>query len=407
MLAWALAGMAIGAAFALALWLRDRQRLVAAVARLQTERDLAIQSGAEQREALAASQTQLRDAFAALSRAALRDNREDFLASASSLLTPVREALNKVGDQLAEVDKAREGSYQAVRAQLSSLQQTQDQLRTTAEGLSRSLGSPNIRGAWGEVQLRRIVELAGLIEHCDFLEKPLAASDTGARQTPDLCIRLPGGATLVVDSKVPIDAYRQAVAATDPAVREQALALHVRQVRDHMKALGAKEYWKAYQPELDFVVMFLPLEPLLQAAFERDASLFDYAASLHVVPATPMTLIALLKAVAAGWTQQRLADHAEQIRLIGRDLYDRLSTMVEHIEGVGRNLKQAAASYDRLIGSLEQNVVPSARRFKDLGVSSAKAIETPPRLHLALRTVTKEELTEPLAGGPADERAAR
>ena len=342
---------------------------------------------------LAAAQTQLREMFAALSRDALTQNRQEFLENADALLRPVRETLDKVQAQLTAVDKEREGSFRAVVAQLGSLAQSQEQLRQTTEGLSRSLKSPNVRGKWGEIQLKRIVELAGMLEQCDFLEKESVIGEGGARQTPDLIIKLPGNTSIVVDSKVPIDAYLEAVNARDDAPRQAALLAHARQVREHIRTLGAKEYWKQFQPAPEFVVMFLPLEPLLGAAFEQDGTLLEQAASLRVIPATPMTLLALLKAVAYGWKQQQLARNAEEIQSLGRELYERLATMVGHLESVGTNIKQAADSYDRFIGSLEQKVLPGARRFKELGVSSSKEMEIPDPLNLVVRQVKKDELT--------------
>ena len=390
---WVLLGAAFGAAGVVILWLRDRQSFVGDVARLAAERDAVIRSAERERADVAVRETELRDAFTALSRSALKENRSDFLEDAQTILTPVRESLEKVQLQLTAVDRAREGSYQAVASQLGLMQQAQQQLRTTAEGLSRSLGSPNVRGTWGEVQLRRIVELSGMLAQCDFIEKATAESDTGARQTPDLIVKLPGGVTIVVDSKVPIQAYRAATAATDAVVRDQHLAAHTRQVRDHIRALGAKEYWKQFQPTPDFVVMFLPLEPLLAAAFERDETLFDLAAGMRVIPATPMTLLALLKAASAGWKQQQLATNAEEIQLLGRELYERIAKMVEHLENVGWSIRQAAQSYDGFVGSLEQNVLPSVRRFKALGVTSSKEVEPVDLLQLEIRNVVKPELT--------------
>jgi DNA recombination protein RmuC len=395
------AGAALGAAVVYVLWVRDRQSFVEAAARAEAERDAAVRSDAEQRARLADSQAQLRDAFSALSRSALRENREDFLGNARTVLEPMKEALDKVQRHLNDVDKAREGSFQAVASELSLLRGAQEQLRASADGLSRSLASPNVRGAWGEVQLRRIVELSGMLAQCDFEEKVSAASETGSRQTPDLVVRLPGDATIVVDAKVPIQAYRTAVNAKDEGARAEALDVHARQFREHLRSLGGKEYWKQFQPAPQFVVMFLPLEPLLGAAFERDDSLFEQAANLRVVVATPMTLLALLKTVAYGWRQQEIATNAEEIQMIGRQLYERLASMVEHLEGVGRNLKQAAQSYDGLVGSLESKVLPGARRFKDLGVTSTKDLELLEPLRVEVRTVIKPELTgraDPEAG---------
>jgi DNA recombination protein RmuC len=282
-----------------------------------------------------------------------------------------------------------------VSAQLQSLSTAQEQLRAATEGLSRSLRSPNVRGKWGEVQLRRILELAGMLHHCDFVEKESVANTDGARRTPDMVVRLPGGTTIVIDSKVPIDAYLASTQATTDAGRQQHLAAHARQLREHVRALGAKEYWQQFPQAPEFVVMFLPLEPLMSSAFEQDATLLEQSAALRVIPATPMTLLALLKAVGYGWQQQDVAKNAEEIRALGRDLYDRFATLVEHLEAVGRNIKQAASSYDRFVGSLEQKVMPAARRFRTLGVAATKDVESPDPLGLSVREVRSPDLLSP------------
>jgi DNA recombination protein RmuC len=380
-----------GAAVALAMMMRVT-RLTAENAGLSAELAAARRSSDEQRALLIQSQTQLRDAFASLSKEALRENRQDFLADAGALLTPVRETLDKVQGQLVDVDKAREGSYRAVTAQLTELSSAQRELRAAADGLSRSLGSPNARGKWGEIQLRRIVELAGMTAFSDFEEKPTTTTEDGARHTPDLIVRLPGGAVIVVDSKVPIDGYLAAAEARTDSDRATRLAAHLRQVKDHIRALGAKEYWKQFPVSPQFVVMFLPLEPLLGAALEEDRTLLDQAASLNVIPATPITLLALLKTIALGWRQEQLARNAEEIQQIGRELYERLGTLVGHLELVGKNIKQAGDSYDRFVGSLEQKVLPAARRFKELGVETADTIDAPDPLRLTVRPVTRPEL---------------
>lgn len=392
-LLFAVFGAIIGAAVTAVVFVLRGARLGAERARLAAELDAARRATEEQKALLVTTQAQLREAFASLSRDALKENRADFLQNADAVLKPVRETLDRVQQQLVDVDKNREGSFRAVTSQLNLLSQAQEQLRAAAEGLTRSLRSPNVRGKWGEIQLKRIVELAGMLEQCDFVEKESSTGDEGQRLTPDLVVKLPGGTSIVIDSKVPIDAYLAASNATTDAEREARLADHARQVREHVRSLGSKEYWKQFQPSPEFVVMFLPLEPLLASAFEQDGTLLDQAASLRVIPATPMTLLALLKAVAYGWQQEQLARNAEEIRLIGRELYERLATMVGHLEGVGSSLKQAADSYDRFVGSLEQKVVPGARRFKELGVSSVKEVELPEPLNLSMRRVRKPELT--------------
>ena len=375
--------------------------MMARLARLASERAaLAAQLASERRSAeehralISQSQTQLREAFVALSNDALRDNREDFLRNAGAMLDPVRHTLDRVQGQLAQVDKAREGSYREVSAQLTALAGAQRELRDAADGLARSLRSPHARGRWGEIQLRRIVELAGMAAFCDFTEKPTTIGDDGNRQTPDLIVRLPGDVIIVVDSKVPIDGYLSATEAKTEAERDAKLAAHLRQVREHVRTLGSKEYWRQFPVSPEFVVMFLPLEPLLAAALEQEPALLDQAAGLRVIPATPMTLLALLKAAALGWRQEQVARNAEEIQLIGRDLYDRLRTMVTHLEAVGRNIKQAGDAYDRFVGSLEQKVLPGARRFRELGVHAAEEIDAAEPLRLSVRQVSKPELVE-------------
>lgn len=358
-------------------------------------------------DAARTSHADLREAFAALSHDALRQNRIDFLQNAESIFQPVRETLGKVQDQLTATDKAREGSFQAVSSHLTQLVSAQKELREAADGLARSLKSPNTRGRWGEIQLRRIVELAGMTANCDFEEKPVTETDSGARQSPDVIVRLPGGAIVVLDAKVPIDAYLAAIESRSEAERQGRLVAHTRQVRDHIRTLGAKEYWKQFDASPEFVIMFLPLEPLLAAALDEDPTLLEQAASLRVIPATPLTLLALLKAVALGWRQQQVARNAEEIQVLGRELYDRLDTMVEHLESVGRSIKSAGDSYDRLVGSLEQKVLPGARKFKELGVASTRELDPAEQLRLTIRPLTKAELIGDAQDDAEDKRIGR
>ena len=388
----AVVGLLVGALAAVLYFGRERSRLSSDAARLQAERDAAMVVAEDQRRSAREGLDQLRDAFGALASEALRHNRLDFLQNADRLFAPVKETLTQVRTHLTEVDKAREGSYRALTTQLGSIVRAEEQLRTTTEGLAKALKSSTTRGRWGEIQLRRVIEAAGMLEQCDFIEKESVTTADGSRQTPDIIVKLPGGASIVIDAKVPIDAYMSASDADSEVVRRDRLAAHTRQVRDHIKALGGKDYWKQFQPAPEFVVMFLPLEPLLAAAFEQDGSLLDQAAAMRVIPATPMTLLALLMAVASGWKQQQLAENAEEIRRVGRDLYERLATMFEHLEDVRRGIKQTADSYDRFLGSLEQKVEPAARRFKDMGVSATKDLEMPDPLSLNVRQLAKPEL---------------
>jgi DNA recombination protein RmuC len=376
-------GLAVMAVVALVV----RQREVADRARLAAELADARRRIDEER----AAHTQLKDTFAALSKDALRENRTDFLHDATSLLGPVQDALGKVQTHLAEVDKAREGSFRDVTARLSSLVQTQDNLRQATEGLTRSLRSPNVRGKWGEVQLQRIVELSGMVEHCDF-EVQVSGGTDDARLRPDLVVNLPGGSHIVIDAKVPIDAYMRLSDATDDAARSRALDEHAAQVKNHIRALSGKQYWKQFDPAPEFVVMFLPLEPLLSTAFERDGELLEFAVREHVVLATPMTLFALLRAVAFGWQQHAIARNTEAIQDAARELCDRLATLVTHFDRVGNGVSQAMKAYNEAVASFNGRVMPAVKRMQELKVPDADGVSALTTRDIEIREVTKPDL---------------
>jgi DNA recombination protein RmuC len=329
----------------------------------------------------------LKDTFAALSSDAMRQNNDSFLRLAELSFSPVKDSLEKLGAHLRETDR----DHSTLRGHLQSVAETQQLLRQQTQALVGALKSPNQRGRWGEVQLRNVLERAGMLNYCDFVEKN-AVSDDGRRLIPDVLVRLPNGACLVIDSKVPIEAYLR-TAEADESLREALLREHARQVRDHLRNLSAKSYWSRFQPAPEFVVMFMPAESLFSAALQHDPGLFDFAVDQRVIPASPLTLVALLRTVASAWQQQRLAASAEEIRQLGRELYERLSTMAEHIADVGDHLKKAGASYDAFVGSLDSRVLASARRFKDLGVSASKELpEDLPSTHLDVRQPRAPEL---------------
>jgi DNA recombination protein RmuC len=357
----------------------------------------------------------MKDAFAALSAEVLRNNSESFLqlakssldqarqgASAdldarqkeiSALVEPVKHTLEKLDIQLRDSGK----DQATLRGQLLSVSQTQDQLQKQTQALVNALKSPNQRGRWGEVQLRNILERAGMSEFCgDFTEKAAVQDDMGRRAIPDVTVRLPNGACIVIDSKVPIDAYLNAVDTTDETKRNGLLKDHARQVREHIKGLAAKTYWAKFTPTPELVVMFLPGEPLFNAALQHDSTLFDFAADQRVIPASPLTLLALLRTVASAWQQQRLAQSAEEVRALGTELYERLAVMAENIQSVGMNLRQAGSAYDKFIGSLESRVLVTARRFKDLGVSAAKELPELEPARVELREPHAPELRAPV-----------
>ncbi len=301
----------------------------------------------------------------------------------------VMQGLDRLSDQLREIDHQRSSWQGQLNEQVLDMRMSTESLRRETQTLSTALRKPQVRGRWGELHLRRAVELAGLVERCDFTEQ--ARLDDGARR-PDLVVHLAGDRQVVVDAKVPLDAYLDATGTDDEAERTRHLARHARQLRTHITTLASKAYWRALPSTPEFVVLFVPAESFLAAAMDTDPDLIEFAARHQIVLATPTTLIALLRTVAQGWSHEALAEQAQEIHRIGRDLHSRLGTLSGHLDHVGRSLNAAVEHYNRAMGSLESRVLVTARRFVDLGVTADELPSPRPvELHAVDRRGTPEE----------------
>ena len=400
-----LAGLTIGALLG---WLFGR----AAHARLRTEieKDRAVH--AERLKAYEGAEAKLRETFQALSAEALNANNQAFLDLAETrlrdartqatadmdarkqavenLLSPMAKTLEYVDREIKESERRRLETNAQLLQRIASLDTTGQELRSQTGRLVDALKRPGVRGRWGELQLKRVVELAGMVEHCDFDEQlTVDASDGDRRMRPDVIVRLPGGKHVVVDAKAPLDAYLKALDAPDEATRQALLADHARQVRTHVAQLATKGYAAHVQPGPDFVVMFLPGEMFFSAALEQDAGLIEYGVEQHVIPASPTTLIALLRAVAYGWQQQAMEENARKIAELGRNLYESVRVLGSHFDSLGARLKSSLDAYNQAIGSLEGNVLAKARKFRDLhaanGGEEIKQLEPIDRVPRALQ----------------------
>lgn len=398
-----LAFLGVGLFFGgLLVWLLLRSRHAALELRLAEAEKTGRQSGALLEEA----ERKLSDAFKALAAEALRANNQMFLDLArenfarlhqeakgdlesrqqaiDELVRPLKEALGRVDAAIREMEQTRAAAFGSLSEQVRALAEAQQLLRAETANLVQALRTPAVRGRWGEIQLRRAAELAGMLEHCDFEEQVQTSADAG-RLRPDMIVRLPNGRQVVVDAKVPLKAYLEALEATTEADRTAKLKEHAAQLRAHLDRLAAKAYWNQFEPTPEFVVAFVSGEAFFSAALQHDPELLDYGAARRVLLATPTTLIALLLSVAHGWREQRLARNAEEIRNLGRTLHDRLRIFSEHLLRLGRNLEQAVSAFNDAAASLESRVLVSARRFRELGAAagelpSVESIDVRPRL---------------------------
>ncbi len=393
---WLLAG-GIGLALgALVTWALLQKRLSRLAAEL------------EARRGLAQEQDKLRESFENLAQSALDQSNQRFLKMAEerfghlqkqsrsdlekkeqaieSLLKPVREALDKTENRLRSMEKERERAYGDIHRYLKGMNEVQEQLRSETRNLVTALRRPEVRGQWGELTLKRLVELAGMVEHCDFYEQEHRDSGEGSLR-PDMVVRLPDRRELVVDVKTPLDAYIQATEATTDEQRETALTRHAQKMREKVRDLSGKHYWSQFRDSPEFVILFIPGDQFLSAALERDPNLLEDAIQNKVILATPSSFVALLKAVAFGWRQQAMEQNADRIRETAVDLYNRLATFTEHLGGLGKSLRQAVERYNKSVGSLERNVMPGARRFTEMGVQAKKKVESPEQVEHTPRSI--------------------
>lgn len=372
----------------------EREKLLQRVARFEAQLEAEQHANKEKLRFMEENRQQLEKNFQALSAQALAANNQNFLDLAKStlgsfqqqakgdlearqqaigqLVAPLKESLHKVDDKIEQLEQSRSGAYARLDEQLKSLLNSQVKLESETGNLVRALRTPAVRGRWGEIQLRKVVEMAGMVNYCDFVEQETA--DSG-RLRPDMIIKLPNGRNIIVDSKAPLQAYLESLEATDDSQRTACLTHHARQIRNHLQKLSAKNYWEQFQPTPEFVVLFLPGETFFSAALAQDPTLIEAGVNQKVLLATPTTLIALLRSVAYGWRQEKLSENAEAISQLGREMYDRLATLNQHFTSMGKNLERAVDSYNKGMASLDSRVLISARKFKELGAGSSKEIE--------------------------------
>jgi len=381
----------------------------------------------EKLQLLEEAKEKLTDTFQAISATALKNSHESFLELAKATLSkyqegakqdlklrqrevqqlvePVTKSLEKYDRQVQEMERLREKAYGGLSQQVQSLMTTQQQLQKETANLVKALRTPQVRGRWGEITLRRVAELAGMLRYCDFFEQETRTTEQG-RLRPDMIVRLPNEKQIVVDSKAPLLAYLEALEAQTEEERTSKLILHSKQVQTHMNKLSQKAYWEQFQPTPEFVVLFIPGENFFSSALEYNPGLIEEGVSKGVILATPTTLISLLKAVAFGWRQETMAKNAGAISLLGKELYERIGTMAEHLDRLGQNIEKCASTYNQVIGSFERRVLASARKFSELGIKKRDGAEIP-YISPAEKATRRISLVESNSGGGSGEKEGR
>ena len=382
---------------------------------LKTRLEMEKHAADEKLALLEQAREQLAQTFGALSSEALKSNNEEFLKLAreklqqfniqarsdltekekaiENLVKPIRELLDKTQQQIRLMEHERKESYGSITKHLETMAQTQQLLHGETRNLVKALRRPEVRGQWGELTLKRLVELAGMVEYCDFYEQEHTLTEDGAVR-PDMIVRMPGGREIVIDVKTPLDAYLNAIEAPDDAARQLALEHHSRKMRERVQELASKAYWKQFKHSPDFVVLFIPGEHFLSAALDQNPGLLEEALGKKVILATPTSLVALLRAIAFGWNQQAVTENAEKIRDLGEDLYKRIATFTGHLAKLGSHLSSSVDHYNKAVGSFERQVLPGARKFTEMGIKAGKPVEPLEPLDKSVRQIAENKVEE-------------